>query len=127
VPTVEILQTALICCGEEVGVKENRPRYRVGSWTVSPGQVEAFIEAWQEFSDWVLEQLPEGGEAFLLQDLDQPQDFVSYAALTVPERIEELLASAESASRMRSVIELCERVQPHRMQLAAHATAEQED
>lgn len=69
------------------------------------------------------ENLPGGGEGFLLQDLDDSQNFVSVAALTMPERTEELLASAESASRMRRVMELCERVQPHRMQLVAHASA----
>jgi hypothetical protein len=90
---------------------------------VRPGQVEAFIEAWQEFSEWVVGKLSDGGEAFLLQDLDEPQDFVSYAVLMMPERTEELLASAESASRMRGVMDLCERVQPHRMQLVARASA----
>jgi hypothetical protein len=120
VPTV-------IRCREEVGVKEKGQEYRVGSWTVRPGQLDAFIEAWQEFAEWVLEQLPEGGGAFLLQDLDDPQDFVSYAALTMPERTEELLASAESASRMRSVMELCERVQPHRMQVVARPSAQESE
>jgi hypothetical protein len=102
-------------------MKENRQRYRVGSWTVRPGQVEAFIEAWQAFAEWVVGKLPDGGEAFLLQDVDEPQEFVSYAALMMPERTEELLASAESASRMQSVMELCKRVQPHRMQLVAQS------
>ena len=76
--------TALISCGEEASVKDNGQRYRVGSWTVSPRQVEAFIEAWQEFTEWVLEQLPEGGEAFLLHDLDEPENNVNH--VIEPER-----------------------------------------
>jgi hypothetical protein len=104
-------------------VEEDGQRYRVGLWRVRPGQVEAFMEAWQEYTEWILEQLPDGGEAFLLQALDDPEDFVSFAALTMPERTEELLASAESASRMRGVMELCERVQPNRMQLVVRSPA----
>jgi hypothetical protein len=104
-------------------VEENGQRYRIGSWTVRPGQVKALIEAWQEFTEWVLEKLPDGGEAFLLQDLDDPHDFISYAALTMPEKTEELLASAESASRMRGVMEMCERVQPHRMRVVVRSSA----
>ena len=108
-------------------MEENGQRYRIGSWTVRPGQVEAFIEAWQDFTEWVLEKLPDGGEAFLLQDLDDPHDFVSYAAVTMPEETEELLAGAESASRMRGVMELCERVQPHRMRVVVRSSARQSE
>ena len=53
--------------------------------------------------------------------------FVSFAAVTLPETTEELLSSAESVSRMRGVMALCEGVEPHKMHLVARSLARQSE
>ena len=100
--------------------------YRAGIWSVKPTEIEAFISKWQESAAWLAENHPVGwgGEAFLLQDIGRSNRFISFAWSTMPEKTEELLGTQEFQGLMESIVELCEEIQPHRMQIVGHSVSE---
>jgi hypothetical protein len=100
--------------------------YRSGIWTVKPGKVEEFIKAWQQSVEWLIKNLPVEwvGEAFLLQDTGSSYRFISFAWSTMPEKTEELLASADFQAIMAGIRELCEEILPHRMRVVGYSAAQ---
>ena len=99
--------------------------YRLGIWAVRSGKIEEFIKAWQMSVEWLVENHPEGwsGEALLLQDLGNPNKFISFAWSTLPEKTEELLAGTEFQSFMAGIQEFCEEIQPHRMRVVGYSVS----
>jgi len=106
---------------EKIGQK-----YRSGSWIVRSGKIGEFIKAWQTSVEWLVEKHPDGwnGEAFLLQDTENPHKFISFAWSTMPEKTEELLAGTEFQALMAAMQELCEEIQPHRTQIVSYLTSQ---
>jgi len=100
--------------------------YRSGIWTVKPSKIEEFIKAWQTQVEWLVENHPSGwgGEALLLQDIGNPNKFISFAWSTMPEKTEELLAGTEFQSFMASIKDLCEEIQPHRMRVVGYSASQ---
>ena len=99
--------------------------YRLGIWKVRPGKGEEFTKAWQSLVDWLVANHPDGwnGEASLLQDLGSSNEFISFSWSTMPEKTEELLAGAEYQSFLAGFQELCEQIQPHRMQVVGYSVS----
>ena len=97
--------------------------YRSGIWMVKQGMTEEFITAWLSSANWLVENIPGewDGEALLLQDFGNPHKFISFAWSGMPETADELLASAEFQGIMAEIRELCEDIQPHRMQVVGYS------
>jgi hypothetical protein len=101
-------------------VKNIGQRYRLGIWTVKAGNIPEFIEAWQSSADWIAQKLHDDGEAVLLQDIDEPRKFVSFAFATNLEKAEEVMSGTEFQVLWSNIMALCEDVEPHRMQIAGY-------
>jgi hypothetical protein len=102
-------------------------RYRLGIWTVNAGNIPEFIEAWQSSSEWIAQNLHDDGEAVLLQDIDDPRKFVSFAFATNLDKAEEVMSRTEFQELWSDVMALCEEVKPHRMQVAGYSALHTED
>ena len=50
-----------------------------GSWTVTPGNEEAFVARWEEFLQWTRSGAVGFVTAYLLSDRADPQHYVSFA------------------------------------------------
>lgn len=57
--------------------KVNQP-YTLGNWTAKAGNEKTFIAEWQAFARWTARNQSGAGTAYLLQDLEHPQHFVSF-------------------------------------------------
>jgi len=53
--------------------------YTHGTWTVKPGEDDAFVEAWTEFVTWA-GTMPGAGTFRLVRDVEQPGSYVSFAS-----------------------------------------------
>ena len=94
---------------------------RLGIWTVKPSSVPEFIDAWQAGVDWIARNLPDDGEAILLQDSDNPTTFISFASSANPAKAQEVMSQTGFQELWARVQTLCENVQPHRTQVVAYS------
>jgi heme-degrading monooxygenase HmoA len=53
--------------------------YTSGTWTVKPGEEDAFVAAWTEFVTWASE-IPGSGTFRLARDVEQPSHFLSFGS-----------------------------------------------
>ena len=97
--------------------------YRLGEWTVKPGKIQEFIEAWQAGADWITQNLPDDGEGILLQDVDNPNKFVSLAFSLFPEKAQEVLSHPEFQELMSITRTFCDNVQPRRMKIMGNSSS----
>lgn len=58
--------------------------YASGTWQVTPGREEQFVQRWTEFLTWSRDTFPSLVEAHLLRDSSVPDHFVSFAAWSEP-------------------------------------------
>ena len=56
-----------------------------GSWQITPGKEEEFVQRWTEFLSWTRENREGFNQARLLKDHKDPQHFVSVAEWESPE------------------------------------------
>ena len=91
--------------------------YRLGEWTVKPGKIQEFIEAWQAGADWITQNLPDDGEGMLLQDTENPNKFISLAFSVDPEKAQQLMSQSEFQELMSKTRTFCDDVQPHGMKI----------
>jgi heme-degrading monooxygenase HmoA len=78
-----------------------------GSWTVKDGMADDFIAAWRELAEWTVGQYP-GSRAWLLQDRDRPQVFLSAGPWNSDEAIATWRASdgfQQRVARIRETLE----------------------
>jgi len=96
-----------------------RELYTHGRWVVKAGQAEAFQAAWQELAEWTSANIggAVGGEARLLQDLDDPLSFYSFGPWDSMEAIEAWRAAAGFQERVGRVRELLESFEAHTLRL----------
>ena len=93
-----------------------------GSWFVKPGNEEAFIAAWEELAKWTVETQSGFGKPHLLQDLEEPQRFISFGPWDDVASIQAWRQRPEFQSYLSKSRELCEDIQPPRtMKLVATA------
>ena len=90
-------------------------------WSVKAGNEEAFIRAWQEFSEWTLRHHPGVGEARLLQDPERPGLFVVFRLWKDTRSIEAWRQSPEFRGFITEAMKLCDDVQPHLLKMVGHA------
>jgi heme-degrading monooxygenase HmoA len=55
------------------------PAWTSGSWTVTPGNEEAFVARWEEFLQWTRNEAAGFDSAHLISDRANPQHYVSFA------------------------------------------------
>jgi len=93
--------------------------YTHGRWVVKAGQEERFQAAWRELAEWTNANISGaiGGEAKLLQDLDDPTLFYSIGPWQSLEAIQAWRADAGFQARVGAVRELLESFEPHTLRL----------
>ena len=101
-------------------MKTNQP-YTLGIWTVKPGNEAAFIAEWGSFAQWSSKNQRGADTAYLLQDSDRPQQFISFGGWESPENIKEWRGRPEFQAFVSKARPLCEEFQPHSMKLVAVA------
>ncbi|MDX1615983.1 MAG: hypothetical protein R3300_16845 [Candidatus Promineifilaceae bacterium] len=96
--------------------------FRLGVWTVQAEHRAQFIEAWQTSTSWLSERLPNERGAVLLEDSADPGRFVSYAPLSDPEIVSDLLSKSEFQTLWARVMRFCKEVKPHSLRVVGSVT-----
>ncbi|HMA05739.1 MAG TPA: antibiotic biosynthesis monooxygenase family protein [Methanomicrobiales archaeon] len=93
--------------------------FAAGIWDVRPGNEQAFIEAWKEFSAWTA--LHQGGSGYgnLLQDLDNPSRFISYGPWDNLESVQAWRRQPEFRKAIARFMELCDHITPGTFRIVA--------
>ena len=86
--------------------------YAAGIWSVRPGNEQAFIEAWKEFSAWTALRQRGSGYGKLLQDLDNPSRFISFGPWDDLEGVQSWRQQPEFRKTIARFMELCDQVTP---------------
>ena len=93
--------------------------YTSGRWKVKPGQEQAFVERWTEFTQWSLEN-SDGAEHFaLIQDSNDPSRFLSFGAWAGNEAVEGWRTAPDFSERLGRCRELCDEFEARDYTLAA--------
>lgn len=98
--------------------KLNQP-YTLGTWTVKQGKEKAFVAEWDSFAKWTAKNQPGAGHGYLLQDVQRPQQFVSFGPWDNPEAIADWREKPEFKSFVEKVKQLCDDFQPRSLKLAS--------
>lgn len=98
--------------------------WTLGIWTTKVGQEQAFRDAWTAFADWTAHHQPGAGEAWLLQDAQQPQRFISFGPWESAEAASAWRSRPEFGAFVARVRDLCDEFQPNTLRLAAHVQAQ---
>ena len=87
--------------------------YTLGIWTVKQGNEKSFIAEWTAFSTWTNNNISRAGTAYLLQDRDNPRQFISYGAWESVDAIAAWRERPEFKAFVAKVRDLCEKFEPH--------------
>lgn len=96
----------------------NQP-YTHGLWIVKAGNERAFIEEWSRFAKWTAKNHSGAGKAYLLQDSDNPQQFVSFGPWENTESIKTWREDPEFKKFVSKAKELCDSFQPRSLRRVA--------
>ena len=99
----------------------SKPRqiYTLGIWTVKEGREQAFIAEWEAFAKWTAKNQPGSQDAYLVKDLNNPRQFVSFGPWDNAEAIAAWRERAEFKAFVGKVKDLCDEFQPRTLSLAA--------
>lgn len=100
----------------------NQP-FTLGLWTAKIGNEKEFIVKWEAFAKWTAESQPGAGTAYLLQDPEHPQQFISFGSWENADRIKAWRERSEFKAFVSKVRELCDDFQPR--SLVQVATSEE--
>ena len=98
--------------------KINQP-YTLGIWTAKTGNEKAFVSEWEAFARWTAKNQSGAGTAYLLQDRDHPEQFVSFGPWESAEVIKAWRERPEFTAFVSKARELCSVVQPRSLVLIA--------
>jgi heme-degrading monooxygenase HmoA len=98
--------------------------FTVGLWTVKSGREEIFVKKWQEFARWSLDTMKGGQWAYMLQDLEQKNRFISFGPWNSLKTIDAWRQTPEFKSYIAEFKELCEEVKPGTMKEVVHLERE---
>ena len=96
----------------------NQP-YTHGLWIVKAGNEKAFIEEWSRFAKWTAKNHSGAGNAHLLQDSDNPQQFVSFGPWDNTESIKNWREDLEFKKFVSKAKELSDSFQPRSLRRVA--------
>jgi hypothetical protein len=91
--------------------------FRLGIWAVKPENSSEFIAAWQTFTERLAQNLPDERGAVLLEDIRDPNRFISFAPISYPEKVEEVMSRAELQELWSRLMELCEDFKPNMLRV----------
>src|SRR5438093_5978306 len=92
--------------------------YTRGSWTVKPGEEDAFVQEWTAFVTWA-SSMPGSGTFRLVRDLDHPSHYRSFAPWESFEAQNAWKELSEFRERIMPVLSHCEDFQPSTHELVA--------
>jgi len=95
--------------------------YTTGTWTPTPGATEAFIDAWSEFAAWA-SAMPGAATLRLVQDIADPDRYVSFGAWDSIESVRQWKATSEFRERIARVLEHVAEFHPTELMLVASAS-----
>jgi len=93
--------------------------YAVGVWSVRPGNEQAFIAAWKEFSAWTAVHRSGAGYGTLLQDIGNPSRFISFGPWDDLEGVRAWRQQPEFMKALARFMDLCDEVTPGTFRLLA--------
>lgn len=96
--------------------------YTLAEWMVKPGNEDAFVSAWTEFSRWTAENQPGAMTGVLLRDTREPLRFVSFGPWKDQEAADAWRRTPQFQESFVRFRELCSAVTPH--SLVSVATSE---
>jgi len=89
------------------------PSYSSGEWLVSAGSEEEFIERWNTFIEWSLDNAP-GAESFVLvRSTEEPRKFLSLGAWESQDAQEAWRGMPRMQEFLSRCRELCEEFETH--------------
>jgi heme-degrading monooxygenase HmoA len=94
--------------------------FAIGHWTVKPGKEEIFLEKWQKFAQWTLNNLRGARWVYMVQDQEQKNKFISFVPWESPESIAQWQQSPKFKSAFAEFEELCDEVSPGTMREVVH-------
>lgn len=89
----------------------NEP-YTLGLWTAKAGKEKTFVTEWENFARWTANNQPGAGMAYLLQDPEHPQQFVSFGPWENSDAIKAWRERPEFQAFVLKARELCDDFQP---------------
>jgi len=93
--------------------------FAAGVWSVRPGNEQAFIAAWKEFSAWTALHQRGSGYGNLLQDLENPSRFISFGPWDDLESVRAWRQQPEFRKALTRFMDLCDEVTPGTFRLVA--------
>ena len=93
--------------------------YAAGIWQVRPGNEQAFIETWEEFSAWTALHQRGSGYGNLLQDIENPSRFISYGPWDSVESVRAWRQQPEFRKAIARFLDLCDQITPGTFRLVA--------
>ena len=91
-----------------------------GTWTVKPGQEDAFAAEWLELVRLSAAEYPTPEPPTLLRDRDRPNVFVSFGPWPDAAAVERFRASEVFRDAQRRMRELLESFEPHTLDEVSH-------
>jgi heme-degrading monooxygenase HmoA len=94
-------------------------RYSSGNWRVREGEQQEFIARWSEFVEWTKANLSGSNEVVLIQQVSDPQHFLSFGRWDGQDSIDAWRQSPEFAEKLGRCRELCDDFEANDYELAA--------
>lgn len=104
---------------QEHAMQNSLQLYTHGVWMVKAGNEKVFIDHWSEFAQWTSKHYPGGGKGHLLQDLENPQQFISFGPWRDMETVKKWREDPEFKKFVGRAKELCESFQPRSLKVVA--------
>lgn len=82
--------------------------FTLGLWIAKAGNEKTFVAEWEAFAKWTAANQPGAGTAYLLQDRDHPQQFISFGPWQSTEAIKDWRERPEFKAFVSKVRELCD-------------------
>lgn len=83
-------------------------RFASGSWHVTQGKEEEFVERWTDFLRWTRKTQPALVTAGLIRDERDPRHFISFAEWEHPEARDAWKANREFGEQLAACRALCD-------------------
>ncbi len=94
--------------------------FTIAHWTVKPGNEDIFLEKWQKFAHWTLNNLRGARWVYMVQDQEQKNKFISFGPWDSHESIDQWRHSSRFKSAFAEFMELCDEIQPGTMREVIH-------
>ena len=98
--------------------------FTLGQWSVKVGMQEVFIAEWKAFAEWTTSNQAGAGVAYLLQNRERPQKFVSFGPWDNLAVIHAWRERPEFKAFVQKVKPLCEDFQPQTLHVVAQSSRE---